>query len=78
MKMKKSILLALLSLFAVNFAQAQTKHTTMVESTRDILYPEIYQNWAGFVMHYQHPATELRCIDWGFFSTVESYDSYLW
>ena len=78
MKMKKSILLALLSLFAVNFAQAQTKQPTMVESTRDILYPEIYQNWAGFVMHYQHPATELRCIDWGFFSTVESYDSYLW
>ena len=78
MKMKKSILLALLSLFAVNFAQAQTKQPAMVESTRDILYPEIYQNWAGFVMHYQHPATELKCIDWGFFSTVEAYDSYLW
>ena len=78
MKMKKTILLALLSLFAVNFAQAQTKQPTMVESTRDILYPEIYQNWAGFVMHYQHPATELKCIDWGFFSTVEAYDSYLW
>ena len=76
--MKKTILLALLSLFAVNFAQAQTKQPAMVESTRDILYPEIYQNWAGFVMHYQHPATELKCIDWGFFSTVEAYDSYLW
>ena len=76
--MKKTILLALLSLLAVNFAQAQTKQPAMVESTRDILYPEIYQNWAGFVMHYQHPATELKCIDWGFFSTVEAYDSYLW
>ncbi len=78
MIMKKTILLALLSLLAVNFAQAQTKQPAMVESTRDILYPEIYQNWAGFVMHYQHPATELKCIDWGFFSTVEAYDSYLW
>ena len=76
--MKKHILLALLSLFAVNLASAQNKQPAMVESTRDVLHPEIYQNWAGFVMHYQHPATELKCVDWGFFSTVESYDSYLW
>ena len=34
--MKKTILLALLSLFAINLASAQTKQPTMVESTRDI------------------------------------------
>jgi len=75
---KKLTLIVLLSLFFVAMAGAQDKQPTMVESTRDTLYPEIYQNWAGFVMHYQHPATELKCVDWGFFSTVESYDSYLW
>lgn len=75
---KRLTLIVLLSLLFVAMVGAQNKQPTMVESTRDVLYPEIYQNWAGFVMHYQHPATELKCIDWGFFSTVESYDSYLW
>ena len=76
--MKKTILLALLALFTVTFAMAQIKQPTMVETTRDTLHPEIYQNWAGYVAHYPHPATELKCVYWGFFSTVEDYDSYLW
>jgi hypothetical protein len=79
MKMKKHILLALLSLLAVNFAQAQTKHTTMVESTRDILYPEIViENGGGHYEHFQHPATDLRCIAWGGFCTLQQYSQYLW
>ena len=41
MTMKKHILLALLAFFAVNLACAQVKHTTMLETTRDTLYPEI-------------------------------------
>ena len=75
---KRYLLLALLALFTVTFAMAQIKQPTMVETTRDTLHPEIYQNWAGYVAHYPHPATELKCVYWGFFSTVEDYDSYLW
>ena len=79
MKMKKTILLALLSLFAVNFAQAQTKQPTMVESTRDVLYPEIINDYgAGYYGYYQHPATDLSCLVWGMFRTLESYSQYLW
>jgi hypothetical protein len=78
MKMKKTILLALLSLFAVNLASAQTKHTTMLETNRDTLYPEIViDNW-GWYEHFQHPATNLICFAGGDLCTSESYNTYLW
>ncbi len=79
MKMRKTILLALLALFAVNLASAQNKQPTMVESTRDVLHPEIINDYgAGNYGHYQHPATDLTCLVWGMFRTLESYSQYLW
>lgn len=75
---KKFLLLTLLALFTMSLAKAQIKQPIMVETSRDTLHPEIYQNWAGYVAHYPRPATELKCVYWGFFSTVEDYDSYLW
>ncbi len=79
MRKKKTILLALLSFFAVNLAQAQTKHTTMLESTKDTLYPEIVLDfgWPD-IEYFQHPATELRCITGGPFATLHEYSQYLW
>ena len=78
MKMKKTILLALLSLFAVNLASAQTKHTTMLETTRDTLHPEIVRdNWSWYG-HYQHPATDTICSAWGDVCTSEPYAQYQW
>ena len=77
--MKKTILLALLALFAVNLASAQTKHTTMLESTRDTLYPEIVEDLLGGVyVHIQHPETEVRCVFDGILRTFEEYSQYLW
>ena len=77
--MKKSILLALLSLFAINLAQAQTKHTTMLETTRDTLYPEIViDNLGGHYQHFTHPETDISCAIEGMFSTLEEYSQYLW
>ena len=81
MKMKKTILLALLSLFAVNLAQAQIKHTTMLETTRDTLHPEIVIDlWVSYqhLSHPTYPATGLSCIVWGTFCTFERYSQYLW
>ena len=79
MRMKKTILLALLSLFAVNLAQAQTKHTTMLETSRDTLYPEIVEDLLGGVyVHIQHPETEVRCVFDGILRTFEEYSQYLW
>ena len=78
MKMKKTILLALLSLFAINLASAQIKHTTMLEATRDTLHPEIVvDNWTWYG-HFQHPATEIMCSAWGIFTTLEEYPQYQW
>ena len=58
MRMKKTILLALLSLFAVNLASAQAKHTTMLETTRDTLHPEIIEDLLGGVYkHFNHPTS---------------------
>ncbi len=57
---------------------AQTKHTTMLETTRDTLYPEIViDNW-GWYEHFQHPATNLICFAGGDLCTSESYNTYLW
>ena len=79
MIMKKTVLLALLSLFAVNLASAQNKQPTMVDSTRDVLHPEIINDYgAGYYGHYQHPATDLTCLVWGMFRTLEPYSQYLW
>ena len=79
MIMKKTILLALLALFAANLAQAQTKHTTMLEATRDTLYPEIVEDLLGGVyVHIQHPETEVRCVFDGILRTFEEYSQYLW
>ena len=79
MTMKKHILLALLSLFAVNLAQAQTKHTTMLETTRDTLYPEIVIDlYGGLYTHFTHPSSEIMCGVEGMFTTIEEFNSYLW
>ncbi len=79
MIMKKTILLALLAIFAVNLASAQTKHTTMLETTRDTLYPEIVVDlFTGEYVHFQHPATEISCVISGNFCTFEPYAQYLW
>ena len=79
MTMKKTILLALLSLFAVNLASARTKHTTMLEATRDTLHPEIVE-YLGFgeYLHFQHPSTDITCVVEGRFSTFQEYSQYLW
>ncbi len=78
MTMKKTILLALLALFAVNLASAQIKHTTMLETTRDTLFPEIVRdNWSWYG-HYQHPATDTICSAWGDVCTSEPYAQYQW
>ena len=76
---KKLMLLALLSFFLVTFANAQIKQPTMVESMRDTLYPEIVLDfgWPD-IEHFQHPATELRCITGGPFATLQEYSQYLW
>lgn len=77
--MKKLTLIVLLSLFFVAIAGAQNKQPTMVESTRDTLYPEIViENGGGHYEHFQHPATNLRCIAWGGFCTLQQYSQYLW
>ena len=79
MKMKKTILLALLALFAANLASAQIKHTTMLETSRDTLYPEIVEDLLGGVyVHIQHPETEVRCVFDGILRTFEEYSQYLW
>ena len=78
MTMKKHILLALLAFFAVNLACAQVKHTTMLETTRDTLYPEIVKNNGNWFEHFQHPATEIMCSAWGIFTTLEEYPQYQW
>ncbi len=78
MKMKKTILLALLSLFAVNLASAQTKHTTMLETTRDTLHPEIVRDNWDWYGHFQHPATDTICSAWGDVCTLEPYAQYQW
>ena len=79
MRMKKTILLALLSLFAVNLASAQIKHTTMLETTRDTLYPEIVIDlYGGIYTHFTHPSTEFMCGVGGMFTTIEEFNSYLW
>ena len=74
---KRLTIIALLSLF-VTMVCAQTKQPTMVDATRDTLYPEIIQSTAGYIEHYQHPVTELRCVVWGFLTTSEEYYQYLW
>ena len=57
---------------------AQTKHTTMLETTRDTLYPEIVvDNW-NWYEHLQHPATEMRCVFGGGVCTSEPYAQYQW
>ena len=81
MKMKKTILLALLSLFAINLAQAQIKHTTMLETTRDTLYPEIIVEWDGDTTHFSHPRYPENgcvCVVWHYFSLSKTYSQYLW
>ena len=81
MKMKKTILLALLALFVVNLASAQIKHTTMLETSRDTLHPEIVIDlWVSYqhLSHPTYPATGLSCIVWGTFCTFERYSQYLW
>ena len=81
MKMKKTILLALLVLFAVNLASAQTKHTTMLETTRDTLYPEIIVEWDGDTTHFSHPRYPENgcvCVVWHYFSLSKTYSQYLW
>ena len=79
MKMKKTILLALLALFTVTFAKAQSKPPTLPEATRDTLYPEIVE-YLGFgeFLHFLHPATEIRCVAEGRFRTLEEYQQYQW
>ena len=58
---------------------AQTKHPTMLETTRDTLHPEIVEDLLGGVyIHIQHPETEIRCIFDGIFRTFEEYSQYLW
>ena len=75
--MKKKLTLIVAVLFtAISFAQ--TKPPTITEANRDTLYPEIYHNFYGYIEHFQHPATPLQCIEWGFFSTTEQYAQYLW
>ncbi|MBR6334390.1 MAG: T9SS type A sorting domain-containing protein [Bacteroidales bacterium] len=79
--MKKTILLALLVLFAVNLASAQTKHTTMLETTRDTLYPEIIVEWDGDTTHFSHPRYPENgcvCVVWHYFSLSKTYSQYLW
>ena len=57
---------------------AQTKHPTMLEVTRDTLYPEIVRdNWSWYG-HFQHPATDTICSAWGDVCTLEPYTQYLW
>jgi hypothetical protein len=75
--MKKLIILLVAVLFSAT-TYAQTKHTTMLETTRDTLYPEIViDNW-GWYEHFQHPATNLICFAGGDLCTSESYNTYLW
>ena len=58
---------------------AQTKHNTMLEVTRDTLYPEIVVDlFTGEYVHFLHPATEISCRIGGNFCTLESYSQYLW
>ena len=58
---------------------AQTKHTTMLETTRDTLYPEIViDNLGGYYQHFTHPETETMCTVSGMFSTLEEYPQYQW
>ena len=79
MKMKKTILLALLSLFAINLASAQTKHNTLPETSRDTLHPEIVIDlYGGIYTHFTHPSTEFMCGVEGMFTTIEEFNSYLW
>ena len=78
MTMKKHIPLALLALFAANLAYAQTKHTTMLETTRDTLYPEIVKDNWDWYEHFQHPATEIMCVVDGGVCTLEQYSQYHW
>ena len=57
---------------------AQTKQSTMLETTRDTLYPEIVRdNWSWYG-HFQHPATDTICSAWGDVCTLEPYTQYLW
>lgn len=58
---------------------AQTKHTTMLETTRDTLYPEIViDNLGGDYVHFAHPETEIKCTVWGMFTTFQEYFQYFW
>jgi len=76
--MKKLIILLVALLFSAT-TYAQTKHATMLETTRDTLYPEIViDNLGGYYQHFTHPETEIKCTVWGVFSTFEEYSQYLW
>lgn len=75
--MKKLIILLVAVLFSAT-TYAQTKHTTMLETTRDTLHPEIVRdNWSWYG-HYQHPATDTICSAWGDVCTSEPYAQYQW
>ena len=74
--MKRLIILLAVLLTATTFAQ--TKQSTMLETTRDTLYPEIVKdNWTWYE-HFQHPSTEITCTVWGGVCTFEQYNQYLW
>ena len=75
--MKRLIILLVAIIFSAT-TYAQTKHTTMLETTRDTLYPEIVvDNW-NWYEHLQHPATEMRCVFGGGVCTSEPYAQYQW
>lgn len=75
--MKRLIILLVALLFSAT-TYAQTKHITMLETSRDTLHPEIViDNW-GWYEHFQHPATNLICFAGGDLCTSESYNTYLW
>ena len=76
MKRFITLLTAVLFMAAAN---AQIKTPSLVENTREILYPEIvvYLGFGEF-LHYQHPSTEIQCVVEGSFRTFEEYSQYLW
>lgn len=68
-----------MAILFIAIANAQTKVPTLVEVSRDTLYPEIViDNLGGHYQHFTHPETNIMCSVEGMFSTLESYPQYLW
>ena len=76
--MKRLIILLVAIIFSAT-TYAQTKHTTMLETTYDTLHPEIvvYLGFGEF-LHFQHPSTDITCVVEGRFRTFQEYSQYLW